>query len=76
MTNNSETCDSDVTRPYFYGRGYSLFFDDGYVSVVSNKILHNIFNNPVYTGTEFKKEATLVWLKLLRSKEWLTTTKK
>jgi len=38
--------------------------------------LHNIFNNPVYTGTELKKEAAVLWLKLLRSKEWFTAAKK
>jgi len=75
-TNNSETCYSDITRPYFYVRVCSLSFDDNYVLVFSNKNLHNIFNNPAYTGTKLKKEATFLWLKLLHSKEWFTTTKK
>jgi len=76
VPNNSEPCDSNVSRPYYYDSGCSLSFDDDYVPVFSNNKLHNIFNDPAYTGTELKKEATVVWLKLLRSKEWFTTTKK
>ena len=61
---------------FFYDRGCSLSLDDSYVPVFSNYNLHNIFNDPAYTGTELKKEATVLWLKLLHSEEWFTTTKK